>query len=210
MAGSIRFLFDFVSPYSYLAWKRIHALAERHQASVEAVPVVLGAILHARGVRPAVEIPVRRAYLIRDLVRQAHLYGIPLVPPPVHPFNPLLALRVASLPMGDEARRRLIDALFDAAWGRGEALTDRAVVARVAAEQGLGDDALVAAESAETKARLRAATDEAVAAGVFGAPTMIAGGELFFGNDGMAHLERFLDGEDPVTPEIVARFGVWA
>src|SRR5688500_15765606 len=192
MPGTLRFFFDFVSPYSYLAWTRIHTLAERHGRAVDPVPIVLGAVLQANGARPAVEMPNRRAYMKRDLVRIAHLYGVPIAPPPVHPFNPLLALRLASLPMPGTPPRALIDALYASVWGRREGANDRAILARLAAAAGLPGDALEAAESPENKLRLRAQTEEAVALGVFGVPTTEADGELFFGNDGLPHLERFL------------------
>ena len=207
MAANVRFLFDFVSPYSYLAWTQIHRVAERHGREVEPVPVVLGAILKARNAKGPAEVPHRRAYAARDLARRAHEYGVPLVPPPVHPFNSLLPLRVASIPAPPAVRRALIDALFASTWVTGEGTTDRAVVARAADAAGLGDDALVAAESDENKLRLRQQTDEALAAGVFGVPTMFVDGEMFFGNDSLPHLDRFLRGELPAVPTNLLDWG---
>lgn len=206
MGGALRIFFDFVSPYSYLAWTQIHAVAARHGRAVEPVPILFAALLGARGARGPAEEPARRAYLIKNVTRVAHDLGVPLQPPPAHPFNPLLALRVASLPMPDDRRRSLIDALYDAAWNGGPPLTDRQAVAAICARVGLPGSALEEAESAENKARLRARTDEAIALGAFGVPTMIIDGELFFGVDSLPHLERWLRGEDPVRAELVERW----
>src|SRR5262245_44781169 len=96
---AIRFYFDFVSPYAYLAWTQVHALADRRGVDVAPVPVLLAALLDENGQRGPAEIERKRAYLFKDCLRLAHHFGVPFVLPPSHPFNPLLALRVSSLPM---------------------------------------------------------------------------------------------------------------
>jgi len=206
-AAPIRFCFDYVSPYAYLAWTQIHALAERHGRRVVPVPVVFGAILDARGQRGPAEIPAKRVYLFKDCVRLAHGFGVPLVPPPSHPFNPLLALRASSLPLSDEARRALVGQLFAAAWGGGGGVAGPDEVAQAADAAGLdGEQVVRDAGAAEIKALLRRQTDEALDAGAFGVPTMLVGDELFWGVDSLPHLDRFLEGRDPVTAEMLARW----
>jgi len=203
----IVFYFDFISPYAYLAWTQLHALAARHAREVVAVPVVFGAILDARGQKGPAEIPAKRAYLFKDCTRLAHRFGVPLVPPPSHPFNPLLALRAASLPVPAPAHRAFLDALFAETWAGGRGVTEPAVIAAAADSAGLdGDQVVRDATLPETKALLRRHTDEALAAGAFGVPTMVVGDELFWGVDSLAHLDVFLDGRDPVTPAILARW----
>src|SRR5436309_12169958 len=96
-------------------------------------------------------------------------------------------------------RDALIDALFEAVWVRGLHVSDAAVVEGVANEIGLPGAALVAqAQTPEIKSQLRAQTDEAIATGVFGVPSMIVGDELFWGYDDFPYLELFLAGKDPV------------
>jgi 2-hydroxychromene-2-carboxylate isomerase len=203
----IRFCFDYISPYAYLAWTQIHALAARHRRPVVAVPIVFGAVLDACGQKGPAEIPAKRAYLFRDCLRLAHAFGVPIAPPPSHPFNPLLALRASSLPMPEPTRRALVDRLFAEAWGGGRGVTDPAVVAEAARGAGLdGDQVVRDASLPETKDRLRRQTDEALAAGAFGVPTVLADGDLFWGVDSLPHLERFLDGRDPVTPALIAQW----
>jgi 2-hydroxychromene-2-carboxylate isomerase len=203
----IRFLFDFISPYAYLAWTQIHALAARHDREVEAVPILFAALLDAHGHKGPAEIPAKRVYVFKDCLRTALALRVPLVPPPTHPFNPLVALRAASLPITALEKRALIDALFRAAWGGGDGIDDAAKVARAATDAGLDGEAIArAAQTPEAKDRLRAQTDAALALGAFGVPTMDADGELFWGLDSFANLERHLRGESNVDDASLARW----
>jgi 2-hydroxychromene-2-carboxylate isomerase len=204
---AVRFHFDYLSPYAYLAWKTIHALCARHQREVEPIPVLFAALLDAHGQKGPAEIPSKRRYVFKDALRSAHAIGVPLAAPPAHPYNPLLALRVSSLPMTALERHALIDGLFAAAWGGGGGVTDPARVAAIAASAGLdGERAVREAQEPEAKDRLRRQTDDAIAAGVFGVPTMLADGELFWGYDSLSHLDRFLAGEDPIDGAELARW----
>jgi 2-hydroxychromene-2-carboxylate isomerase len=198
-AAPVRFFFDFLSPYAYIAWTQIHPLAERYGRDVDAVPILFDALLGAHGTKGPAEIPAKRLYVFKDVVRTAHVLGLPLTPPPAHPFNPLLALRVASSDLDRSARRRLIDAFYRATWGGGPGVHEPAVVARIADEAGLDGTALVAgARQEEIKARLKAQTDEALALGAFGIPSIVVDGELFWGYDSFGHVERRLAGRDPL------------
>lgn len=202
MAEPIVFAFDYISPYAYIGWTQIHALAGKYGRDVEPMPVVFGALLKHGGMKGPAEVPAKRAYLGKDTLRTARVLGIPFAPPPTHPFNPLLALRLSSLPMPATERRRVIDALFRASWGGGAGCeTPDAVSAALAAAGIDGAPLLAAATGDAPKATLRAATERAIALGVFGVPTMIADGELFWGYDSFGHLERLLGGGDPLRPE---------
>lgn len=197
--ASLQFLFDFLSPYAYLVWTQVHAIAARNGLEVEPVPVLFAGLLDAHGQKGPAEIPAKRRYTFKDAARKAHALGLPpLRPPPTHPFNPLLALRVASLPLEREPRRQLIDRLFAATWVDGTGVESPASVAAAASSIGLDGAALIrAAGEPDTKARLRARTDEAIASGVFGVPTVLVRGELFWGTDGLQFVEPFLRGDEP-------------
>jgi 2-hydroxychromene-2-carboxylate isomerase len=201
---SIDFYFDFISPYAFIAWTQIHAIAERNGRTVEAIPVLLAALLDAHGTKGPAEIPAKRAFTFRDAYRKAHRLGLPvLMPPPSHPFNPLLALRVASLPFAPAKRRRVIDALYAATWSLGTGVETPDTVAAAVKQAGFDGDALVrAAQEPEAKQRLREATERAVARGVFGVPTVIVDGELFWGTDALEHVETCIRGEDPVPKDL--------
>jgi 2-hydroxychromene-2-carboxylate isomerase len=203
----IRFYFDYVSPNAYLAWTQLPALAERHDIAVEPVPVLFAGLLEAHGQLGPAEVPAKSRWMVRNNLRKAALLGVAMNPPAFHPFNPLLALRVSSLPLENAAKRALVGALFDAVWVRGLHLEDAAVVGQVADEVGLRGVALVAdAQQPLGKARLREQTDEAIARGVFGVPTMEVGTELFWGYDDLPHLERFLAGKDPLDAAALLRW----
>lgn len=204
MQQPIFFHFDLLSPYAAVAWRQIFPLAAAHVRRVQPVPTLLAALLAHGGTKGPAEIPAKRIYVFKDALRSARRIGLPLIPPPTHPFNPLLALRAASMVEGEQ-QRRLIDALFRGAWGGGGGVDSAEAVARLAGEAGLDGEALIAAASTdEAKARLRNQTEEAIANGVFGVPTMRVDGELFFGYDSFGHLDAFLRGEDPISAEDLA------
>jgi 2-hydroxychromene-2-carboxylate isomerase len=202
MVAPIVFHFDYISPYAYLAWTQLAALAQRTGRSVEPVPTLFAALLNAHGQKGPGEIPAKRIWVWKDTLRTARHLGVPLSPPPSHPFNPLLALRVTSLADDRDTRARLVDAMYAATWGGGDGIETAEQVTRVLDGIGLDGVAWIrrAGEPA-AKARLRAATEEAVAAGVFGVPTMRVGDELFWGFDSFAHLERHLRGEDSFSAQ---------
>ena len=196
MSSPIAFHFDFISPYAYLAWTQIHGLAARHGREVMPVPTLLAPLLAHGGTKGPAEIPAKRVYTLFDVTRSAHALGVPMAPPPSHPFNPLLALRVASLEMPRDDRRRLIDALYAAVWAKRQGVETPEKVAAAASEAGFDGNELVRrAGEQDAKDRLRKQTDDAIAAGIFGVPTMMVDGEMFWGLDSFGHLERQLRGE---------------
>ena len=201
MSAPLRFAFDYISPYAYIAWTLVHDVAAKHDRQVEPLPVLFAGLLNAHGQKGPAEIPAKRMYVFKDAARKARRAGLPpLVPPPTHPFLPLLALRVSSLDLEPTARKRLISALFSATWaGRGGAETPAQVAAAVRSAGLEPDDLLSRAVLPETKQRLRDQTDGAIAEGVFGVPTVIADGELFWGVDGLESLDEFLAGRDPIS-----------
>ncbi len=204
MPRTLRFSFDFISPYAYLAWTGLHDFAARHRLALEIEPVLFAALLDGWGHKGPAEIPPKRLYTFKHVLRLAADRGVPLTPPPAHPFNPLLGLRLASLPVPAPQQRAIVDVLFARVWARGESITDPEVVAEALTRAGLDGAALVRdAGTPGTKQRVRQRTDDAFARGVFGVPTYEIEGELFWGQDSQPHLERFLRGEDPATPERV-------
>lgn len=195
----LRFYFDYLSSNAYLAWVALPALAERFGRRVELVPVLFAKLLEAYGQLGPAEVPPKMRWMARNNLRKAKLLGLTLRPPAFHPFNPLLALRISSLDLEGDARARLVSGLFRAVWTDRRHASEPAVVAAIADEAGLDGAALVAAAQApEAKERLRRQTTQALEAGVFGVPTVIVDGELFFGYDDFGFLERFLAGDDPL------------
>ena len=210
--NALTFYFDFVSPYAYLGWKQIADVADRHGRTLSAKPILFAAMLNYHGQKGPAEIPAKRIYTFKNVIRMAHFSGLSIKPPPAHPFNPLLALRAVSTPMADSQQHALIDAIFDIVWRGAEIeksrdVTDPKVIAALASKIGLDGAAVVEAASAqEAKDRVKHETENAIAAGGFGVPTMIADGELFWGADSIPHLEAHLRGDDPANRERLAMF----
>jgi 2-hydroxychromene-2-carboxylate isomerase len=198
-ARTLAFHFDFLSPYAYLAWCRVHVLAEPYGVAVRPVPTLLAALLADGGMKGPAEVPKKRAYLYKNAYRLAQGLGVPFGLPPAHPFRPVLALRLAGLDMPEDERRRVIDALFAGSWGGGGvALDDRDAVRECLDRASLNGGALVErAETDEAKARLREVTQAALDAGIFGVPTLVVDGEVFWGFDAFEHVKAALEGRDP-------------
>lgn len=171
----LRWYFDFISPFSYLHWQKVKALRAEH--AVEPVPVVFAAVLAAHGQKGPAEIPGKREFTYRHVLWQARQEGVPLRFPPAHPFNPIAALRLC---IAAGCTVEAVDSLFDWIWARGNAGDSVAALAPVAAALEID---VTAVEADATKAALRAHTDAALAAGVYGVPTLAVGDALFWGND---------------------------
>lgn len=205
MSEPIQFYFDFISPYAYLAWTQIGPLAARAHRAVEPIPVLFAGLLDAHGTLGPAEVPARRRYVMKDAARKASALSVPINVPFAHPFNPLLALRTCSMaPLSD--RSRLVSAVFRATWVDGQDVTDKAVMRGIVASSGLDPDLVGRADEPYAKALVRRQTDEAIAQGAFGVPTMVVGGELFWGTDSLPCLERFLERGDIVSPAMIARW----
>jgi len=201
----VRFYFDYISPYAYVGWHLVLRLAEARAIEIVPEPILFAALLNAHGQKGPAEIPAKRGYVFKDAFRKAHAAGLgPLTPPPSHPFNPLLALR-ATLAAPVESRARAVTALYAATWGGGGGVESAASVARALDDAGLDGAELVRqASTPEVKSALRVKTEEAIALGVFGVPTLAIGSELFWGVDGLAFVADYLDGRDPVPADLLA------
>jgi len=182
----MRWYFDFISPFSYLQWQKVKRL---DAAEVTPVPIAFGAVLAAHGQKGPAEIPGKREFTYRHVLWQARAEGVPLVFPPAHPFNPLAALRLC---IAAGTTPAAVDAIFDWIWRDGRAGDSTTTLAPLA--ETLGVDPLLI-EDATTKTALRANTEAAISAGVYGVPTLEVHGELFWGND--AHGFAMATASDP-------------
>ena len=172
--------FDFVSPFAYLQSERLAGLPARLQVRYK--PILFAALLDANGQKGPAEIPAKRAFTYRHVVWQARRNGVPIKFPHEHPFNPLPLLRLA---IACECTPEAVHRIFRFVWRDGR-LPDLPIEwAELAHDLGV-PDATARIASAEVKAELRRNTDEAIARGVFGVPTLAVGEELFWGDDATA------------------------
>ena len=197
--NKLSFFFDYISHNAYLAWVRLMPLCEKYDLTLDPVPVLFGALLNANGQLGPAEIPEKSLWMLRDVLRKSKQHDIPIAPPASHPFNPLAALRATCTNMNAERRIALVTALFEATWVYGRDVADTSVVADVVTSVGLDAEQVTKdAHSNEVKTRLRRQTEEALASGVFGVPSMILQGRLFWGFDDLGSLDAFAAGTDPL------------
>ncbi len=191
---TLRFWFDPISPYAYLAFEHLPQALEGCTYLVEYRPVLFAGLLGHWGQKGPAEIEPKRAWTFRQVAWAAHSLGIPMAVPAQHPFHPLALLRlaVASAPMGGLPNRRVVELLMRHAWRGGGDVNDaerlRQLTDAVAPQR---DPA-----SAAVKAELRAHTDAAIALGLFGVPTIELDGRLFWGLDALPMVRAALLGDD--------------
>jgi len=208
----VDFFYDFACPYAYLAHHRVDAAGARHGATVAWRPFLLGGVFRAIGTpdMPAAHMPAAKARLnLLDMHRWAAFFEVPFRMPETHPNRTVLALR-AALASSDLVRAS--KALFAAYWAHGLDVSRPEVVRATLDRVGLDGAALVArAEAPEVKDALRRATDQAIAAGVFGAPSFVVTirnepgredvVELLWGQDRLQLVEALLSGASPTRRE---------
>jgi len=196
-AGStIDFYFDFSSPYSYIASEWVEATAARHGRTVSWKAILLGATFQAAELKSPVSYPIKREYSIHDFERSARFAGVPLKVPEKFPISTQNAARVfwwlddKRHATASHWARHCLRAFF----ARGVDLSEADRLKQLAAEFGLDPAEAEAVWSDPVwKARLKAANDAAIAAGVFGAPFFMIDGEPFWGNDRRPQIERWLE-----------------
>jgi 2-hydroxychromene-2-carboxylate isomerase len=198
---SVQFFFDIVSPYSWLALEGAPAFEKAHGIRFDLRPIVYAKVLEAHGLFGPVETPVKRRYTIHDIARCARRLGLRFVGPPEHPFRSLAALRVATLHRDEPTLPALCGALAGAAWSRGLDLTQFPVLEQIVREVGLdARDLERRAGAPDVKEALRRSTAEAVALGVFGVPSFVHDGRLFWGHDRIEALGDSVSGRiDPAA-----------
>jgi 2-hydroxychromene-2-carboxylate isomerase len=190
---TVDFFYEFASTYSYIAAMRIAPLANGAGVTLRWRPFLLGPIFKAQGwdTSPFNLYPAKGRYMVRDCERQCADLGLSFRLPEPFPQNSLLAARVALAGLDEGWGEDFSRAVYRAEFAEGRNIGEPAVIADIV--RALGQDsaaALARAQSDDIKGRLRANTEDAQRLGIFGAPSFVAGGELFWGND---RLEQALD-----------------
>ena len=185
MAKTVEFYFDFGSPYSYLAYKALPGIAAAQGAKIVWRPMLLGGVFKATGNHSPVDIPAKNKWLQTDLQRWAARCGATFRHNPHFPINTLVLMRgAAGLQMRGTDFLEYVETVFHAMWEQPRNLGDPAELAAVLRQAGFDADAFLAlVNDAAVKEQLKKDTEEAVARGVFGAPTFFVGEEMFWGQD---------------------------
>ena len=184
----LEFWFDPISPYAYLAFEQLPQALEGLSYRVDYQPILFAGLLKQWGQKGPAEIEPKRAWTFRHVHWVAQHHGIAMDTPLMHPFNPLPLLRLA---LACRPNRRVVEALFRHVWCGGGA--DAADPARLAAlREQLAPP--VDPDGDDVKARLRENTERALAAGVFGVPSVEFEGRVFWGLDALPMLRDALLG----------------
>ncbi len=197
MAKTIEFFYDCSSPWTYLAFSRIEELAGRYHAELIWKPILVGGVFNA--VNPSVyenrahPVKAKARYAEKDLQDWAALYGLKIGHPSVFPVNSVKAMRGAFVAEEHGKISQYSRRVFESYWGEDRDIGQEPVIREIARAVGL-DEAEFFAKIArpEYKDKLRANTDELIARGGFGSPTMFVDGSMFFGNDRLLLVEHAL------------------
>lgn len=183
---NIQFWFDFASTYSYPTAMRIEALAASRGITVAWRAFLLGPIFNQQGWNdsPFNIYPSKGQYMWRDLERICHDLRLPLKRPSVFPRNGLLAARVVSRFSDASWLPAFVRSVYSANFEQDQDISAQPVIEQCLVQIGQDPSAVIAqAQLPESKDKLRARTEEAMRLGIFGAPSMVVGDELFWGND---------------------------
>lgn len=191
MAKEIDFYYDVSSPWTYLAFTNIQPLAKEEGATIRWKPFLVGGVFNA--INPTMyrmrenPVPARDAWIMKDMQDWARLAGVKIVfPPKVFPVNPVKALRglLWAKTQGEGKEVALATAFFALYWAEDRDISRDEVIAEAAGRAGLDAARMAQAITAPgVKEQLKANTDEVIARGGFGSPTIFVDDDMFFGND---------------------------
>ncbi len=183
----VTWYFDFISPYAYFGSHTLRRLGEDVRITYQ--PILFAALLSHWGQKGPAEMPTKRVWTYRACVWWAKQNNVPLRIPAAHPFNPLPYLRL-SIAAGNSPAA--VNAIFAALWTTGVDPADPRAIASLAQSLGVPMERLAATE---VKNALRETTELAIRQGVFGVPTLLIDGQLFWGNDAVDFAAAYL--QDP-------------
>jgi 2-hydroxychromene-2-carboxylate isomerase len=184
MNKTVEFFFDFGSPATYLAWTQLPRIARETGAQIIWKPMLLGGVFKATGNQSPVMIPSKGRWMLQDLNRFASRYGVVMQFIAQFPINTLTLMRGATGYQDSEHFEHYVTTMFEALWVQQKNLGDPHVLAEVLGAAGFDLAEFERLVNDETvKERLKATTEEAIKRGVFGAPTLFVGNEMYFGQD---------------------------
>jgi len=200
MMNNLVFYFDFLSPYSYLAWRRLknsQVILKKYKVKVIFRPVTMSTIIHSYDTKGPAEIPSKRDFLTRAALRRSVKEKIEFTFPKELPFNSLYALRSVLCPSVKDCQEELVHQIFMSGWSRGEGLGTEEDMSKIWELCGLdvkkiGNEVM----SRDVRRALKQNNKEALENGVFGVPSFLWRGELFWGDDSFDDLIAVIEGKD--------------
>ena len=198
MARTVDYYFTTVSPFSYLGHQRFAEIVAKHGAAVNVKPIDLGKVFPVSGGIPLKQrAPQRQAYRLVELARWRDTLGVPITLEPkffpVPPEAASLLIVATDVAHGTAAAMDMAHAFYHACWVEDRNVADAETLQAIARAQGRDPDRLMGADAtAAAKSKYEAYTQEAIDRGVFGAPTYVIDGQLFWGQDRLEFVDRAL------------------
>jgi len=188
------FYFDYACPYSFLAWKKINRIWQDYDLILKAEPILLFDILKNYNTKHFSEIPEKKEYFYRDVLRSAGKETVGMVFPPFYPFNSIIAIKATYLMKNKPEYNTFITHLFTLCWQEGADISNIELIKKIMKIYSLEQEQL---NNQEILDNIKLNTEYAIKENkVFGLPFTIFEKEKFFGNDRIDILEEYLKGED--------------
>ena len=192
----IEFFFDCSSPWTYLAFHNIQILAAELQEPIQWRPILVGGIFNS--INPSVyamrenPVPAKQAYMLKDMQDWSREAGLKIVMPPrIFPVNSVKAMRGCIWLAPQGKLPAFAAAVFEAYWAREEDISQDAVLLAICQQLGIDGAAFLAGIGQATiKEQLKANTEEVIARGGFGSPTIFVGDDMYFGNDRLSLVKQ--------------------
>ena len=190
---NIEFYFDFGSPASYLAWTQLPKIAEENNANLIMIPMLLGGVFKATGNNSPATIASKGKWMNKDLKRHADMYGVKFVLNEFFPINTLYLMRGALAAKKLEIFYKYVEGIYLGIWVKNLNLGDTSILKSYLEELKINSDRVFElSQNDEVKNELIKNTEEAVKRGVFGAPSIFVGEEMYFGQDRLNFVEKAL------------------
>ncbi|MDO9181687.1 MAG: DsbA family protein [Bacteriovorax sp.] len=203
MKKKISFYFDFLSPYSYLAWTWVRD----QPLDFDYIPVSIASIVNHYETKGPAQIKPKRNFLFKDLLRYTSLNHIAFTTPKNLPFNSLYALRLSLKNVAGDQQKEIIDAIFRAGWENGMDIGNDDILKEILGHYQIGiTELFLKMEDKSSRVELKSNIESALSKEIFGVPTFLVDEEMFWGNDSIKYLEMYLAGKDPLDHEKYKNF----
>ena len=184
MIKTFEFYFDFASPYTFIAHKKIRKTEKENSIKIKYMPIFLGGLLKLAGIKANMEIPLKRKYMIKDCKICSEKENINFKFNNYFPIKTLNLMRCTLIAEKKKFEQIFIDKIFDAIWKHGMDLNDNTILEKLLKNLDLNPKTfLTEASDPKIKDELKKRTSEAFEKGIFGAPTFLINNKIFWGQD---------------------------
>jgi len=184
MIKPFEFYFDFGSPYSFLAHKKIRKIEKENSVRIKYMPILLGGLLKSSGIKANVDIPIKAKYMIRDCKLCAEKYSIEFKFNSYFPTVTLNLMRCVLIAEKKNFEQDFINNIFDAIWKDGLNLNDNTIVEKLLKNLDINPKTFFGeATNLKIKEELKKRTSAAYTKGIFGVPSFVVNGKIFWGQD---------------------------